>query len=338
MNRLVGVFCVTAVLLSAVTALVPPVNKGLDQLIRVASATCDALPLDVIFNWPSVPDLDIMEYSRKGKRSYKLANAHLALRHRLPQVLVIYIPGWWNTPTDESSQALANALLHKNSFILILDTRVTFCRGYVASVSRVKSVAQKVFKLIKNLHSEGYPLSSVHLIGFSLGAHVAGMVGKSVQSRLNRKIGKITALDPARPCFTHLSKYRLDKRDAKFVHVIHTSAGVLGLEQPIGHTDVYVNGVSAPQPECREKAVSLECDHAQSWKLFSASVMNERSLIGRRCKSWNELSSDHCSGNETAVGYECNVNIRGMFLHKSQEVDRKITVFNPFDIKTWWSR
>ncbi|CAH2094208.1 unnamed protein product [Euphydryas editha] len=330
------VICV-AVLLSGVSAIVTPVNNGLDQLIRAASATCDALPLETIFNWVSVPDLEIMEYSRHGKRTYKLSKAHAILRYRMPQVLIFYIPGWWNTPTDESSQTLAKALLNKNSLFLILDTRVTFCRGYISSASRIKGVAQKVFKFIKNLYNDRYPLSSVHLIGFSLGAHVSGMVGKLVQNRLNRKIGKITALDPARPCFTQPSKYRLDKRDAKFVHVIHTSAGVLGLEQPIGHTDVYVNGVSAPQPECREKAVSLECDHAQAWKLFSASVMNERALIGRRCKSWNELSSDRCSGNDTLVGYGCNADLRGMFLYKSQDTSRRINVFNPFDIKTWWT-
>lgn len=305
----------------------------------------DALPLEVLFNWPSIPDVDVVEYYHDGKRTYKLSKAHINLRDRLPYVLVIYIPGWWNTPTDESAQTLSKALLLKNPLILILDTRDTFCRGYVASASRVSGVSQKVYKFIKNLHADGYPMSSIHFVGFSLGAHVAGMVGKLVQSRLNRKIGKITALDPARPCFTKLSKYRLDKRDAKFVQVIHTSAGVLGLEQPLGHADVYVNGVLAPQPECRERTISLECDHAQSWKLFSASVANERSLMGRKCKSWNELSSGRCTGNETMVGYGCSSNVRGMFLYKSQhksqhtsqESLRQVKVFNPFDFRTWWS-
>ena len=292
----------------------------------------------MIFNWPSIPDLEVVEYTREGKRTYKLKKANIYLRNRLPHILVFYIPGWWNTPTDESSKTLIKALLLKNPLVLILDTRATFCRGYVSSASRVNGVSQKVFKFIKKLSADGYPLSSVHFIGFSLGAHVAGMVGKLVQNKLSRKIGKITALDPARPCFTQISKYRLDKQDAKFVQVIHTSAGVVGLEHPVGHTDVYVNGVLTSQPECREKAISLECDHAQSWKLFSASVANERLLTARKCKSWNELSNGRCSGNETTVGYGCSSNLRGMFLHKSQEVVRQVKAFNPLDFKTWWSR
>lgn len=296
----------------------------------------DVLPLEVLFTYATAPDLDVVEYTRDGRKTYKLNKAHTALRGRMPAVLAVYVPGWWNTPTDEAADTLVNALLHRSPVVLVLDTRTTFCRGYVGSASRVSSVSQKVYRFIKNIYSEGYPPSAIHLIGFSLGAHVAGMTGKLVQSRLNQKIGKITALDPARPCFTQLPQYRLNRRDANFVQVIHTSAGVLGLEHPIGHTDVYVNGVSSPQPECRERAVSLECDHAQAWKLFSASITNERSLLGRKCNTWSELSSGWCSGNETMVGYGCSTKTRGMFLHKTQDVGKKIWVFNPFDIRTWW--
>ncbi|XP_032521608.2 lipase member H-B-like [Danaus plexippus] len=318
--------------------LMQPVSTGLDQLVRAASATCDALPLELLLSWSSIPELEFYEYSEEGKRIYKLSKAHVLLRRRLPSELVVYIPGWWNTPTDESSQTIVKALLQKHHLILVLDTRVSFCRGYVGSASRVHGVAQKVFKFLKNIQTEGYPLSSVHMIGFSLGAHVAGVTGKLVWNRLSGKVGRITALDPARPCFTRPSEYRLDKHDAKFVQVIHTSAGVLGLESPLGHADVYVNGLLVSQPECRERAVSLECDHAQSWKLFSSSVTDSRSLLARKCKNWFELSSGQCSGNETVLGYTCNPKIRGMFLFRSQEVRTQMWVFNPFDIKTWFSR
>ncbi|XP_023940676.1 lipase member H-B-like [Bicyclus anynana] len=334
--NVVMILLLMSLLTRMASGLVMPVSNGLDQLVKAASSTCDILPLEVLFSWASTPELELVEYSRAGRRSYQLGRAHARLRRRLPPSLVLYIPGWWNTPTDESAETLVKALLHRTPLILVLDTRATFCRGYVGSATRVSSVSKKIYKFIKNINSEGYPIASIHLIGFSLGAHVAGMTGRLVQSRLNEKIGKITALDPARPCFTQLPQYRLSRGDASFVQVIHTSAGVLGLEQPVGHADVYVNGVSSPQPECKERAVSLDCDHAQSWKIFATSITNDRSLLGRKCESWNELSDGRCSGNETAVGYGCNTSTRGMFLHKSQEAARKLWTFSPFDIRTWW--
>ena len=63
-----------------------------------------------------------------------------------------------------------------------------------------------------------------HIIGFSLGAHVAGFAGKMIKSNgRKRKIGRITGLDPANPGFNYDSPLvRLDKSDAKFVDIIHT--------------------------------------------------------------------------------------------------------------------
>lgn len=62
-----------------------------------------------------------------------------------------------------------------------------------------------------------------HIIGHSLGAHIAGYAGTS----LNGQIGRITALDPAKPYFeaTH-SSVRLDRTDAKYVDVVHTDASL----------------------------------------------------------------------------------------------------------------
>lgn len=297
----------------------------------------EALPLDVLLSKANVPEISVVEFRRQSQKSFSLSKAHVHLRDHWPPTLVVYIPGWWNTPTDESSRTLAEALLNKNPYILVLDTRLIFCKGYVTSAASVNGLAHRLYKFLKNMHNDGFPLSSVHLIGFSLGAHVAGIAGKSVQKHLNRKLERITALDPARPCFSRPSQYRLDKGDAKFVQVLHTSAGVLGLEVPLGHMDVYANGVLTKQPECSDRSISLECDHAQAWKLFSASVMDDHALMGRRCRNWAELNKKRCSGNETMVGYSCSTATRGMYLYKSSvgSKEPQLRVFNPLDLFTW---
>lgn len=63
---------------------------------------------------------------------------------------------------------------------------------------------------------------NVYLVGHSLGAHIAGMVGEEFGGQL----GRVTGLDPAGPIFDFLTKsQRLSPDDAQFVDVIHTNAG-----------------------------------------------------------------------------------------------------------------
>lgn len=81
------------------------------------------------------------------------------------------------------------------------------------------------------------------MIGFSLGAHVAGFAGAEQKS-----LHRITGLDPAGPLFeSQHPNSRLDESDAEFVDVIHSNGenlilGGLGSWQPMGTVDYYPNG------------------------------------------------------------------------------------------------
>lgn len=76
---------------------------------------------------------------------------------------------------------------------------------------------------------------NIHIVGHSLGAHMAGFCGKTFQELTGKKIGHITGLDPAGPCFfQEKTDLKLKESDAEFVDVIHTDSGVLGLVDPLG--------------------------------------------------------------------------------------------------------
>uniref|UniRef100_A0A1B0CAW3 Lipase domain-containing protein n=1 Tax=Lutzomyia longipalpis TaxID=7200 RepID=A0A1B0CAW3_LUTLO len=107
-------------------------------------------------------------------------------------------------------------------------------------------VAEKIQELIETSQAD---VSRFHIIGHSLGAHIAGFAGAQIKSP---KIRRITALDPALPNFQRFKDpdLRLDASDADFVDVIHTSGGTLGAYAPIGSADFYVNGGTPPQPGC----------------------------------------------------------------------------------------
>lgn len=81
----------------------------------------------------------------------------------------------------------------------------------------------------------GLDPKSIHLIGHSLGSHIAGFTGKQFMELTARKVGRISGLDPAGPCFSLVApELRLQAGDAHFVDVIHTDGGVFGLTDQIG--------------------------------------------------------------------------------------------------------
>lgn len=112
-------------------------------------------------------------------------------------------------------------------------------------------VGEYVAAFLEFLESETeVSFDDIHILGHSLGSHVAGYVGSSS----SKKLGRITGLDPARPAYEtpYLkdTEERLDSTDANFVDVIHTCAGGLGFIRPIGDVDFYPNGGTFRQPGC----------------------------------------------------------------------------------------
>ena len=78
-------------------------------------------------------------------------------------------------------------------------------------------VARVVNKLIKD---HGVKPADVHMIGHSLGSHIAGYAGERIEG-----LGRISGLDPAEPLFQGMPHFvRLDPTDAIFVDIIHTDA------------------------------------------------------------------------------------------------------------------
>lgn len=52
---------------------------------------------------------------------------------------------------------------------------------YVSAVKNVKLVSKYLAIFVQNLEKAQIPIENIHLIGFSLGAHVVGLTGKKVR-------------------------------------------------------------------------------------------------------------------------------------------------------------
>ncbi|XP_053304208.1 endothelial lipase [Spea bombifrons] len=203
----------------------------------------------------------------------------------------IVIHGWTMSGLFESwLHKLVFALQEReqDANIIVVDWIFLAHQLYPDAVNNTKAVGQDIAILMNWLQEKAnLSLENVHLIGYSLGAHVAGFAGNYV----NGKIGRITGLDPAGPMFEGVEPHkRLSPDDADFVDVLHTytreALGVsIGIQMPIGHMDIYPNGGDF-QPGCGLSDVigaiaygsigeAVKCEHERSVHLFVDSLINK---------------------------------------------------------------
>lgn len=199
-----------------------------------------------------------------------------------PKDLVILIHGFGQHSQKPWVTEVKDALLRQvDCNVLVVDWRKGARKPhYLAAVANTAMVARQLFVLVRNLKRK-FPdtmtPSRLHLVGFSIGAHVAGFFGRYFKKRTGELIGRITALDATGPLFEGTSVH-VSRKDAEFVDVIHTSGGSsilegeLGTDRPFGHVDFYPNG-GRRQPGCPSVS-GVTCHHKRAPVLFLESLQD----------------------------------------------------------------
>ncbi|XP_060233292.1 inactive pancreatic lipase-related protein 1 [Meriones unguiculatus] len=182
---------------------------------------------------------------------------------------------------------------------------------YTQAANNVRVVGAQVAQMIGILATNySHSPSKVHLIGHSLGAHVAGEAGSRTPG-----LGRITGLDPVEANFEGTpAEVRLDPSDADFVDVIHTDAAPLipflgfGTNQMVGHLDFFPNG-GQYMPGCKKNALSqivdidgiwsgtrdfVACNHLRSYKYYLESILSPDGFAAYPCASYRDFESNQC--------------------------------------------
>lgn len=110
--------------------------------------------------------------------------------------------------------------------------------------------------LLIQLFGAGLDINKFHLVGHSLGGQLAGFAGRTVYQNSDKKIKlkRISALDPAFPPFyPGIFIAHLSEKDAEFVDVIHTDAGLYGAPVSTGTVDFWPNSGKTLQPGCPKR-------------------------------------------------------------------------------------
>uniref|UniRef100_A0A8C5N9A8 triacylglycerol lipase n=1 Tax=Gouania willdenowi TaxID=441366 RepID=A0A8C5N9A8_GOUWI len=202
---------------------------------------------------------------------------------------IFIIHGWTMSGMFEGwMHKLVSAVMQRENEanVVVVDWIAKAQQLYPDAVNHTHEVGVDIASMLDWLQDELLlPLENVHLIGYSLGAHVAGYAGTFVRGT----IGRITGLDPAGPMFEGVEEQRrLSPDDADFVDVLHTytreALGVsIGIQQAIGDIDIYPNGGDV-QPGCALGEVLavagnfmevMKCEHERAVHLFVDSLMNK---------------------------------------------------------------
>ncbi|KAI4457190.1 lipase [Holotrichia oblita] len=185
--------------------------------------------------------------------------------------IIIYIHGFMEITDLGSANNIKNAYLSRadDYAVIIVDwSELVSFPWYFQAVNNIESVAKLLVTFLETYTDAGtINIGNIHMIGFSLGAHVAGHVGQLLRKGL--KIRRITALDPALPGFKSEKKRKLSKSAAEFVDVIHTDGGNFGNIEAVGHVDFYPNGVS--------------CSHNRAHKFFVNSIISPYDFPAVKC-------------------------------------------------------
>lgn len=183
---------------------------------------------------------------------------------------------------------------------------------------------------------DGLNVESFHIVGHSLGAQMAGIIGRSVNKKSlgESKIARISGLDPAFPSFyPSMGTPPVNRKDADFVDIIHTDAWLYGAPVSTGTVDFWPNGGRTLQPGCprrsykalsdngkwesiasigreneRSRLCADLCSHRRSWWFWAESVSSppHAAFHAVRAKSWDDFKKGRIDESSiTRMGIDC---------------------------------
>ncbi|XP_033322650.2 phospholipase A1 [Megalopta genalis] len=192
---------------------------------------------------------------------------------------ILYVHGFMEDTSADNVMVIPKAYLDKGGVnVIVVDWgEIALNINYLYVSSQVPYIGKAIAESMEKL-ADVIDLNTLHVIGHSLGAHIASHISKFMNVTLNR----LTGLDPAFPLF-YPSACHIKKTDAETVVILHTDAGFYGTPIDTGTVDFYANKGVSPQPGCPIIIGGEICSHQRSTKIFAESVTNPEAFPSRRC-------------------------------------------------------
>ncbi|XP_022821802.1 pancreatic triacylglycerol lipase-like [Spodoptera litura] len=222
------------------------------------------------------------------------ANSVANSNYRANRGLKVIVHGWNSNGNSAMNPQITSAFLAVQDVnVIVVDWRALANSNYITATNGVPGVGQFLGNfLVWLINTAGGNWNNVHLVGFSLGAHVVGNAGRQAGGRPAR----VTGLDPAGPNWGGNSN-ALNGNAGQYVEAIHTDGGLLGIFDRIANGDFYPNGGRNPQPGCWIST----CSHSRAPELFASSVRTNH-FVARQCTNIQQAQNVQCAGNAFNMG------------------------------------
>ncbi|KAF6210636.1 hypothetical protein GE061_013743 [Apolygus lucorum] len=237
----------------------------------------------------------------------------------------IVIHGYTTDYTAESAQGPKQEYLTYNDVNVITPDygSINYDPPFLFFYTAAKSykIGRFIGQLVVFLIEQGADPDKIHIIGHSLGAHIAGFAAKYAKSK-GMLIGRVTGLDPCNPVYNaNSAEYRLDSGDARYTDCIYTTYGIWALGTPVCLANFFPNGVGLSQPGCYVEdfwQVS-GCGHSLVVDYFIESINPQSAFHVQECDGVPDVERPtHCwPTTRTLMGEYANRQVSGMFYLKT---------------------
>ncbi|XP_037903884.1 phospholipase A1 member A-like isoform X2 [Hermetia illucens] len=235
---------------------------------------------------------------------------------------IIYIHGFLDSTKSKHNKLVVRAYQSREDHnLLAIDWSTGAKPDYFDNaITNMKKTGASVVEALLQMHDAGLDFTKLHLVGHSLGAQMAGLIGRTIKEKTGQvlSIKRITALDPAFPGFHRKDIKSLNRDDADFVDVIHTDGGYFGEPGPTGTVDFFPNSGHAPQPGCLNTPVLIHaCGHSRAWWYWAESVAdkNINKFVAVKAGSWENFKSNQVEGSNpfSFMGLNCQTESSGTY-------------------------
>ncbi|XP_052845997.1 lipase member H [Drosophila gunungcola] len=182
--------------------------------------------------------------------------------------------------------------------VIVVDFAKDVAQLYYAVRHHLSVDGYFVYKLLRALTDAGISVQDITLAGHSVGANIAAL-GAQLFARENKQlVGQLIAIDPATMCRT--TDILVKQSVAARVIVLHGEGDVFGVRVPLGHIDIYPNGIGYfPRRKLQPGCDSKICSHMYPFVLFMEALIEGVMIPATKCESWAKFRQGDCNFQNT---------------------------------------